>query len=111
MFTDGELSLVYFGGTFSHAIRKRPSGGEFRIHAEHGGRVTPYQPTAAMHAAATEVLAATPDVESLLYARVDLVASVTGPLLIELEVIDPELFFRLDPAAAARFADALDARL
>lgn len=105
----GELSLVYFGGRFSHAIRKLPRHGEFRIHAEHGGNASPYQPPEAILAEAERIVRATPSWESLLYARVDLVPSTEGPLLMELELIDPELFFRFDPAAAARLVDALSA--
>lgn len=105
---EGELSLVYFGGVFSHGVRKVPQGGEFRIHAEHGGSSTRYEPTPHLLALAGRVLAATPLAESLLYARIDLVPSDAGPLLMELEVIDPELFFRFDAGAAARFADALE---
>jgi glutathione synthase/RimK-type ligase-like ATP-grasp enzyme len=108
---EGELSLVYFGGVFSHGVRKVPHGGEFRIHAEHGGRATLYEPVPHLLDVAARILDATPHAEPLLYARVDLVTSAAGPLLMELEVIDPELFFRFDVTAAARFADALEARL
>lgn len=104
--TEGELSLVYFAGTFSHALRKRPASGEFRIHTEHGGHVAPFEPDAILRACAERAIAAAP--EPALYARVDLVPSPRGPLLMELELIDPELFFRLDPAAADRLIDALE---
>lgn len=106
---DGETSLVYFAGELSHALVKLPAAGEFRIHAEHGGRTRACEPGPTLRAAAERVLAAAP--EPLPYARVDLIPAPDGPLLMELEAIDPELFFRFAAGAAERFAVALEARL
>lgn len=108
----GETSLVFFDGVFSHAVRKIPAAGEYRIHLHHGGSVQHYTPDAAELAVATAALAAAPAATS--YARVDLVQLPGGPAVMELELIEPELFLPTAPAAAGRYArvlaDLLDAR-
>lgn len=104
--TDGELSLVFFGGVFSHAVRKTPKEGDIRVQPEWGGVVTPAQPSAEELDAAQRVLDAAG--RDLLYARVDLVAD---SLLIELEAIEPRFFFAEGPAEAPeRLVQALRAR-
>lgn len=105
----GEWSLVFFAGGFSHAVRKRPAPGDFRVQAEHGGSSELRAPPAHVFAAATlAVQRAAPDA---LYARVDGVEHGTRLRLMELEVVEPQLFFRLHPPAADAFADALVAAL
>lgn len=109
---DGEWSLVFFGGRYSHAVLKRPRTGDFRVQHEHGGTFDSAQPTDAVIAAAVRAIAAVPvGAEPPLYARVD--GCVVGGelLLMELEVLEPELFLRCAPDAAGRLADALLARL
>jgi glutathione synthase/RimK-type ligase-like ATP-grasp enzyme len=103
---DGELSLFYFAGRFSHAVRKVAQGGDFRVQPEYGGLITPLQPEADVLAAADRILEAVE--EPLLYARVDLVRDLEGrPALIELELIEPDLYLSYDPASGARFARAV----
>ncbi len=99
----GELSCVFFDGVYSHAVRKYPPRGGFLVHEEHGGRTEPTVPSEALVEASLEVLHAAPDVGR--YARVDWIETERGPKLVELELIEPELFFRAHPHAAARFAD------
>jgi hypothetical protein len=106
---DGEVSLVYFGGTFSHAVRKRAAAGEFRIHEHFGGEVEAYTPARAERDAAEAALAAAP--APVAYGRVDLVNWQGRPAVMELELIEPELFLRKAPAAAERFARVLKAQL
>ena len=104
--TEGEVSLIYFGGRFSHAISKRPQPGDFRVQPEHRGIIAPHNPAPDELAAAERVLAAIS--EPLLYARVDLVRGEGGaPLLIEAELIEPDLYLEHDPAAGAKFAAAV----
>ncbi|CAB4932984.1 unannotated protein [freshwater metagenome] len=105
----GEVSLVLFAGGFSHAVRKQPAAGDFRVQEEHGGVVLPHEPTAAELAVARRVLEALPWPST--YARIDLVTTADGPLLMEAELIEPELFLRAVPEAAGRFADVLVADL
>lgn len=102
--TEGEISLVFFGGKFSHAARKYPAMGDYRVQTEHGGRSIPVEPTSRELAVAERAIAATPEVP--VYARVDLVG-IEEPKLIELEMIEPELFFPLYPDSAATLANLL----
>jgi glutathione synthase/RimK-type ligase-like ATP-grasp enzyme len=102
----GEPSLLYFGGRFSHAVSKRPQPGDFRVQPEFDGILAPCEPWPDELAAAEAALAAAG--EPLLYARVDLVRDVRGrPVLMELEAVEPDLFLGYDPAAPARFAEAV----
>jgi glutathione synthase/RimK-type ligase-like ATP-grasp enzyme len=103
---DGELSLFYFRGRFSHAVRKVAKSGDFRVQPEYGGHISPLTPDADVLAAADAVLAAVE--EPLLYARVDLVRDLDGrPALIELELIEPDLYLDYDPERGAAFARAV----
>lgn len=109
---EGELSLVYFDGLFSHAVRKVPAAGDYRVHEHYGGTVDVHEPSPAELDVAEQVLAAAPAATA--YARIDLVPGPSGPgapLLMEAELIEPELFLRYEPAAVHRFARALTARL
>lgn len=106
---DGEVSLVLFAGELSHAVRKVPASGDFRVQEEHGGAVLLHEPTDAERAVARRTLDALPWPTT--YARIDLVTTPDGPLLMEAELIEPELFLRAVPAAAGTFADVLVADL
>lgn len=99
---DGETSLIYFGGQFSHAIRKLPAAGDYRVQEHHGGRVVPHRPSDDEFAVAAATLAAAPAPTA--YARVDLVQVAGSPAVMELEAIEPQLFLDHDAGAAARFA-------
>jgi len=101
----GEVSLLYFGGEFSHAVRKVPAHGDYRVQRHLGGTHLPCVPTSAERAAARAALAVSPG--PLAYARVDLVTTASGPKIMELELVEPELFLHSDTGAAGRFADYL----
>jgi hypothetical protein len=101
----GESSLIYFGGQFSHAIRKLPADGDYRVQEHHGGRVLPHVPTDDEFAVAAATLAAAPAATA--YARVDLVQVNGCAAIMELEAIEPQLFLDHDASAAARFATHL----
>lgn len=104
--SEGEYSLFYFGGAFGHAILKIPRSGDFRVQAQHGGRDIPVIAPSAAIVAAEAVLALI--TEPLLYARVDLVADGAGGfLLMELELIEPQLFFEHAPDRGLAFARAV----
>lgn len=109
--TVGETSLLFFDGVFSHAVNKRPVGGEFRIQVQFGGLYTPVtDPPAGAMALARQVLAAID--EPLLYARIDMVSDANGNwLLMEAELIEPDLYLDHDPARGAGLARAVRARL
>ena len=106
---EGEVSLVRLGEAWSHAVRKLPPAGGFLVHERHGGRLEDHTPTAAEVAVAEAALACAP--APVHAARVDLVRLDGGPVVMELELIEPELFLRRAPGAAARLAAALLARL
>jgi len=102
---DGEISLCFFGGAFSHGVLKRPKRGDYRSNAEFGATVSRYKPTQTELDFARLVLAQTPG--EVLYARVDFVRDRGKPLLMELELIEPLLHFQSAPAAASLFAVCL----
>lgn len=105
---EGELSLIFFDGQFSHAIRKVAAEGDFRVQPEWGGHITRYEPDELVMHAATKILKAAE--EPLLYARVDLVRDEHGdPMLMELELVEPDLYLGHDPEGGAGFARAVRA--
>lgn len=104
----GEWSLVYLDGAYSHAVRKTGAAGQFLIHEEHGGRVDPAVAPPDLIAIADRIAAYVPD---LPYARVDLIGDGADALLVELELVEPELFLRYTVDGADRFARAIHARI
>ncbi|MFN7129702.1 MAG: RimK family alpha-L-glutamate ligase [Brevundimonas sp.] len=108
--TEGETSLLFFGGRFSHAVNKRPVPGDFRIQIQFGGLYTAVTPDDAALALAEQVLAAID--EPLLYARIDLARDDAGAwVLMEAELIEPDFYLDHDPADGAGFARAVNDRL
>jgi glutathione synthase/RimK-type ligase-like ATP-grasp enzyme len=115
----GERSLLYFGGRYSHAVNKRPVTGDFRVQEMFGGVAADHEPTGAERALAEQALAASAEAlrargvdSEILYARIDVLAGEDGqPRLIEVEAIEPSLFFAQAPGAADRLATALCDRL
>jgi hypothetical protein len=104
---EGEFSLIYFNGRFSHAILKTPASGDFRVQEEHGGVITAVTPEDALLEAGQRAMEA---VEELpLYGRVDLVRDGDIFRVMELEFIEPSLYLRMDSEAPQRFVDALTA--
>jgi glutathione synthase/RimK-type ligase-like ATP-grasp enzyme len=106
----GELSVMLFDGVVSHAIRKRPAAGEFRVHEERGGtsELVDLPPGASELAArVVEVLPA-----PALYARIDMLQFADGWHVLEVEATEPSLWLdHAPPAATDRYADAVMARL
>lgn len=108
----GEDSLMLFGGRFSHSIRKVAKPGDFRVQDDHGGKVHAYTATADQIAFAENALAAIskdgrfPE-KSICYARVDIVKDGDSWRIMELELIEPELWLRFHEPSAVMFADAI----
>ena len=98
----GEVSVIVIAGQVTHAVRKIAAAGEFRVQDDHGGTVHIHQPTQAEIAQAEQAISAVSG--DVAYARVDVVESTTGPQVMELELIEPELFFRHAPEAAHALA-------
>jgi glutathione synthase/RimK-type ligase-like ATP-grasp enzyme len=111
--SEGEWSLLYFGGVFSHASIKRPASGDYRVQGEHGGSAEPAQPNPAILAAASRALAAVADSGhgDHLYARVDGVVCADDFLIMEMELIEPYLHLQAHPPAAERLARLVAERL
>ncbi len=104
--TQGEVSLMVIGGRYTHAVQKIAQPGDFRVQDDFGGTVHTCLPSAEAVALAERAVAACPELP--VYARVDLVRANHGGLVImELELIEPELWLRFHPAAALQMADAL----
>src|SRR5690606_15560254 len=97
----GETALIHFDGAFSHAIRKGPllrkdAGPTAELYAPE--QIDAREPGADERALATKVLAALPFAGMPAYARVDLIRAGDGsPLLLELELTEPSLFFAHGP--------------
>ena len=113
---EGETSLMFFDGQLSHAVQKVPQKGAFLVQEEHGGATHPVTPSPAMRHLAEQVL----EVGAVcvgadrppLYARVDLVLGPQrDPQVMEVEVIEPQLFLSHGEEAAAKLAQALERRL
>lgn len=102
----GERSLFYFNSEFSHACLKVPKNGDFRVQEEHGGIISNYEPTIEDFNFAQKVLSAIDD-NLLLYCRIDFLKTKLGPQLIELELIEPSLYFRVAEYSANNFIRAL----
>jgi len=109
--THGEISFIYIDGAFSHAVLKRPAAGDFRVQQEHGGSSEPFLPPPALLDQANWIASNVPQVRDSLYCRIDAVARDGKLVLMELELIEPELFLRLADGAAERFAGAILKRM
>lgn len=106
--SEGEYSLFYFDGRYSHAIQKVPKPGDFRVQEEHGGGIVAIAATPELQRVAEQVLAAIAPVP--FQARIDLIRLDDGRLaLMEAELIEPSLYLRMDAAAPVTFADAIEA--
>ncbi|MBR7747221.1 ATP-grasp domain-containing protein [Undibacterium baiyunense] len=103
--SEGEWSLIFFDGKFSHALLKRAKAGDFRVQSDHGGTVHAVEVSAQMQAQAQTILSALKRMPC--YARVDGVLRDGQFMLMELELLEPELFLELDPQAPQRFAQAI----
>jgi glutathione synthase/RimK-type ligase-like ATP-grasp enzyme len=105
----GEDSLVVIAGRFTHAVRKLAKPGDFRVQDDHGGTVHPHQPTPRQIALAEHAVSVCRPAP--VYARVDMIVDNHGrDAIMELELIEPELWLRLHPPAATALAAAIAAR-
>ena len=108
--TEGEVSMMVFNGQFTHAILKKAKSGDFRVQDDFGGTVHDYTPTEAEIEFAQKTVKACKELP--LYARVDIFNDNNGKIaLAELELIEPELWFRNHPKAALILANAIKEKL
>jgi glutathione synthase/RimK-type ligase-like ATP-grasp enzyme len=106
---DGEWSLMFIDGEYTHAVVKRPAAGDYRVQVMFGGESTPIDPSPAVLESAQAALAAAGSTP--LYARVDGVIVNGRFLLMELELIEPYLFLPEFPEATEKLATAVARRV
>ena len=105
--SEGEYSLFYIGDALSHAIRKVPKPDDFRVQEEHGAALQRVAPDADLCRVAGHVMGLLEPAP--LYARCDFVRDAAGTYrVMELELIEPSLYLRMDEDAPMRFAHAFD---
>lgn len=102
---EGEWSLLYFGGEFSHCVLKTPKSGDFRVQHYLGGGIEPREAPAHLRQAADAIVRQF--APGCLYARVDGLDQNGEFLLMELELIEPFLYLASDEGALARYEAAL----
>lgn len=101
--TKGEIALIFFGAEFSHAILKKAKEGDFRVQDDFGGTVHDYKASEEEIAFALKAILECPELP--IYARVDIIWNNDDELcLSELEMIEPELWFRRNKFAAEKLA-------
>ena len=99
--TLGETSFIFFNKQFSHCVNKKPAENDFRIQVQFGGKYTLVQPTKGLIEQAQQIVSLFPD--NLLYARVDGIIIDNQINLMEVECIEPDLYFGLAPASLDSF--------
>lgn len=103
----GEISLTYMDGQYSHAVRKRPARGDFRVQQEHGGSAEAIQPSTSSLEQVNAIAKAVQQVSKSLYCRIDIIERAGKPTLMELELIEPEIYLTLAEGSAKRLAEAI----
>lgn len=107
--TNGEISLVYFDNTFSHSIIKRPVEGDFRIQLQFGGQYSAYQASTELIEFGYEALNALAN--NAVYGRVDCILINGFPHIMEVELIEPDLYFDFHVEAKDRYFKAVMSRV
>ncbi len=107
--TMGEISILFFNGVFSHSVLKKPKADDFRVQSQFGGQYAMYNPDASVLETAAHIVKTFG--ENLLYARVDGVLRDGKLLLMELELIEPDLYFSHFPEGKTNFFNALAAAI
>eukprot|EP00026_Physarum_polycephalum_P014960 Phypoly_transcript_15533.p1 GENE.Phypoly_transcript_15533~~Phypoly_transcript_15533.p1 ORF type:complete len:286 (+),score=47.50 Phypoly_transcript_15533:33-890(+) len=101
----GEISLIFIDGKYVHAVHKIPPQGDFKVQ---GGKIQPTTPTPAQIQLAKKTVSVVQKKGSILYARIDILFGQDDELLVsEVEVLDPELFFRYSRECVLAMADAI----
>jgi glutathione synthase/RimK-type ligase-like ATP-grasp enzyme len=103
--TEGETSLIFFNKKFSHAVNKKPKAGDFRIQVQFGGRYNAVSPSAEVIQQAQNMVNTFPN--QLLYARVDGIIINNKIELMEVECIEPDLYFNYSEGSHQRFINAI----
>ena len=105
--SEGEVAMIVIGGKFTHAVLKKAKEGDFRVQDDFGGSIAIYNPSKEMVKLAEKCTCILTPIPS--YARVDIIWDNLMELAVsELELIEPELWFRLNPNAAQKLAHHVD---
>ena len=102
----GELSILFFQGKYSHSVLKKPKGEDFRVQSQFGGQYQAYFPNDSVKKTAENIIKTFGG--DLLYARVDGILKNEKFLLMELELIEPDLYFDYAPEAKKHYLEALE---
>ncbi|MDN3652917.1 hypothetical protein QWY77_09115 [Thalassotalea ponticola] len=109
---EGEYSCFYFDGQYSHSILKTPKANDFRVQEEHGGRLTLVEPQAELLEQADHAMAVLASIDEMpMYARVDFVRMGERFAMMEAELIEPSLYFNMEPKSAPLFAQLFVQRM
>lgn len=103
--TEGETSFIFFNKKFSHSINKKPAQGDFRIQVQFGGQYAAFEPSSDLIRQAQKIVDLFPS--DLLYARVDGIIINNELQLMEIECIEPDLYFNYSEGALERFVDTI----
>lgn len=107
---EGEYSLFFFNGKFSHSVLKKPKENDFRVQEEHGGDIQPFKVSSELIMVAEDIIKKLSTIP--LYGRVDLVRNQENKFaLIELELIEPSLYLNKDDQSPLRFVKAFAEKL
>ncbi len=103
--TEGETSFIFFNKQFSHSVNKKPAQGDFRIQVQFGGQYTAFEPSSDLIQQAQKIVNTFPN--ELLYARVDGIIINNQLQLMEIECIEPDLYFNYSEGALERFVKTI----
>ena len=103
--TEGETSFIFFNKKFSHSVNKKPAQGDFRIQVQFGGQYTAFEPKISLIEQAQKIV--NTFTEPLLYARVDAIIINNKLRLMEIECIEPDLYFNYNDGALQRFVNSI----
>lgn len=101
----GEVSMIFFGGVFSHAVKKIPQVGDFRVQIQYGGHYFQFIPRLSTMKIAQDILNAYDELPT--YARLDGIETEDYFYLMEVELIEPDLYFNIVPEAKEKFVDCI----
>jgi glutathione synthase/RimK-type ligase-like ATP-grasp enzyme len=103
--TLGETSFIFFNKKFSHCVNKKPADGDFRVQSQFGGKYNLVQPSQELIEKALKIVHTFQD--DLLYARVDGIVIDNDLYLMEIECIEPDLYFNLSKGSLEQFVAAI----
>jgi glutathione synthase/RimK-type ligase-like ATP-grasp enzyme len=107
---EGEYSLSFFDGKFSHSVLKKPKEKDFRVQEEHGGNIQPIKISPELMLIAENIIKKLSTIP--LYGRVDLVRTKQNEFaLMELELIEPSLYLNKDEQSPTRFVKAFEEKI